>query len=78
MLAGGSHKAEQSCVGTLVISVKVKFAEVLTNYRSAPGPGKAVLCYVGKTPARCASSVMLTTRLGPHHLGLEWSCESKP
>ena len=48
----------------------------LTNYRNAPGPGKTTPRYVGKTPERYASPVMLTTWLGTDHLGLEWSCES--
>lgn len=60
----------------LVISVKAKFAEFLTNYRNAPGPGTKVSRYVGKTPARYTSPPMLTTWLGTDHLGLEWSCES--
>jgi len=60
----------------LVVPVRAKFAEFLTNYRNAPGPGKRVPRHVGKTPARYASPPMLTTWLGTDHLGLEWSCES--
>src|SRR5439155_21946707 len=61
---------------TLVIPVKAKIAEFLTNYRNAPGPGKTTPRYVGKTPKRYVSPVMLTTWLGTDQLGLEWSCES--
>ena len=61
---------------TLVIPIKAQFATFLTNYRNAPGPGKAVPRYVGKTPQQYVSPVMLTTWLGTDHLGLEWSCES--
>lgn len=60
----------------LVIPVKAEFAEFLTNYRNAPGPGTRVDRHVGKTPARYTSPPMLTTWLGTDHLGLEWSCES--
>lgn len=62
----------------LVIPVKAQFAEFLTNYCNAPGPGNRVAGkrYVGRTPDRYASPPMITTWLGTDRLGLEWSCES--
>ena len=60
----------------LVIPVKPEYAQFLTNYRNAPGPGPVVTRFVGKTPEHYESPVMLTTWLGNDAGGIEWSAES--
>jgi len=59
----------------MVMPVKQEHATFLTNYRAAPGPGRQGR-YVGRTPDRYTSPVMITTWLGTDHYGLEFSCDS--
>lgn len=59
----------------LVLAVKPEHGYFLTNYRNAPGPGKVINRFVGKTPDHYQSPPMLTTWLGTDTYGLEWSCE---
>lgn len=62
----------------LVIPLKAQYAEFLSNYKQAPGPGPAKFNrYLGKTLDHYESPVMITTWLGADEFGgLEWSCES--
>lgn len=66
----------------LIIPLKAEFAQYLTNYGKAPGPpilerdDSRLQRYIGPTPQRYTSLVMLTTWLGNDAMGLEWSAES--
>jgi len=61
----------------LVIPYRGDVAELMSNYRKAPGPGSITGRYIGKVPTNTWKyAVFYTHFLGNSKIGMEWFCDS--